>query len=134
MKTHPAVAFLSSLAALLVAFAFVGCQQAGTLDVPPKFDGNPPLPIYPEDMKNKGLTDTVVVQFVVNKDGSASQAQAIQFRYPEAAKAAVDTILRTHFIPGMKNGMAVNCTMRLPVYFNLEDVEEQPPRQGNVVR
>ena len=125
MKTHPAVAFLASLVVLFVAFAFVGCQQTGNLDVvPPKFDGNPPLPVYPADMEKKGLTDTVVVRFIVNKDGTASQAQAIRFTYPEAAKAAVDTILKMHFIPGTRKGVAVNCLMQLPVSFNLEDVKE----------
>lgn len=73
---------------------------------------------YPEELKAKGTQGRVVVQFVVNADGSISDAEIIRKVDPlmdAEALRVVNTMPR--WKPGMQDGKAVAVKYTVPVVF-----------------
>ena len=61
----------------------------------------------------------VVLQFIVNKDGSLSDVEAISGP-PELRKAAVDAIKKSpRWIPGEQSGKVVRSYKKQPIVFRL---------------
>jgi protein TonB len=76
--------------------------------------------VYPAKSKENGITGTVYVEFVVEKDGSITHVKVIRGVYPdlnEEAKCEVEYLPK--FIPGKQNGKIVRTKMILPIKFNL---------------
>ncbi len=77
---------------------------------------------YPAEAKEKGIKGRVIFSFVVEKDGSVSNFDALQA--PD--KILVDEVERVFKLtpkwePGKQNGKAVRVKYTVPIYFNLED-------------
>ena len=78
--------------------------------------------LYPAEAKEKGIKGRVIFSFVVEKDGSVSNFDALQA--PD--KILVDEVERVFKLtpkwePGKQNGKAVRVKYTVPIYFNLED-------------
>ena len=75
---------------------------------------------YPKEAQNKGIQGRVVVQFVVNKDGSISDAKVLKAVDPQLDAEALRVVnAMPNWIPGMNKGEAVNTRFTIPVVFKL---------------
>jgi len=77
-------------------------------------------PDYPLELRRRGVTGSVVVEFVVDQEGNVVVANATESTNPAFDAAAVNAVSRWKFRPGKKNGRAVSTRVRQVVTFNLE--------------
>jgi len=75
--------------------------------------------IYPEQAWREGVEGTVVVRFVVDAHGEASQAEVLRTPSPSLADAALAAIDSTRFTSGTIGGQAVAVRMTVPIRFRL---------------
>lgn len=75
---------------------------------------------YPIIAQEQDIQGTVVLRFVVNKDGSVSDIQVLRSLDPSCDKEAKRVIASMpNWIPGKQNGMAVRVYFTVPVRFKL---------------
>lgn len=75
---------------------------------------------YPDIAAENGIQGRVVVQFVVQKDGSVGQVKVARSKDPDLDKEAVRVVKTLpKFTPGRMNGQPVNVWYTLPVTFKL---------------
>jgi periplasmic protein TonB len=75
---------------------------------------------YPDEAKTSGMTGTVIVRFIVEKDGSVTNAKILQ----GLGGGCNDEVLRVvklmkQWTPGKQNGKTVRVLYNLPVKFSL---------------
>jgi TonB family protein len=79
---------------------------------------------YPQEAQEKEIEGTVVVTFVVEKDGSLSDFKVITSAHPILDAEAIRVVkTMPHWIPGQHLGKNVRVQYNLPVTFSLKDVE-----------
>lgn len=77
--------------------------------------------VYPSAASEEGVQGRVVVEFVVGRDGSITNARVVRQRHPALDKEALRVIkAMPKWIPGRNNGQAVKVTYTLPVTFKLQ--------------
>jgi periplasmic protein TonB len=77
--------------------------------------------IYPEDARDVNLQGRVVIQFVVNKDGSVDRAHVLKGIDPALDNEAVRVVNSLpRFKPGRQNGVPVPVWFSVPILFRLE--------------
>ena len=75
---------------------------------------------YPALCKKEGIQGRVVVQFVVNKDGSICDAKVVKSAHPQLDAEGIRVISSMpRWIPGKQKGKNVRVRYTLPVYFRL---------------
>lgn len=78
---------------------------------------------YPTMAMENNIQGQVVVQFVVQKDGSIGEVKVVRSKDPDLDREAVRVVKTLpNFIPGKMNGQAVNVWYTLPVRFKLQGV------------
>lgn len=78
---------------------------------------------YPTMAMENNIQGQVVVQFVVQKDGSIGEVKVVRSKDPDLDKEAVRVVKTLpKFIPGKMNGQAVNVWYTLPVRFKLQGI------------
>lgn len=76
---------------------------------------------YPVAAEENGIQGRVIVQFVVEKDGSISDVRVVRSVDPSLDKEAVRVAKSMpRWIPGKQNGSAVRVKFTLPVSFRLQ--------------
>ena len=76
--------------------------------------------VYPQVAKDNGVTGTVLVVFVVEKDGSISQAKVKVPLFPDCDKEAVRAVMSMpKWKPARNMGKPVRCYYTIPVSFSL---------------
>ena len=76
---------------------------------------------YPPDAEKGMIQGRVVVSFVVEKDGSITQAKVVRSVEPSLDKEAVRLVeAMPKWIPGKQNGKTVRTRYNLPVTFKLQ--------------
>jgi len=109
-----------------------------SLTIPPSFPGGPGLLlkylassiVYPDSAHEKNIQGTVAATFVINKDGSLSDAVIIK----EIGGGCGEEVLRVlalmpNWLPGEVDGQPVRVRYTLPVRFSLEN--DKPKRKKN---
>ena len=100
-----------------------------TVDVSPKFPGGVEANMkflvdhvsYPKACIENGISGRVLVQFVVDKDGTLRNIKAIQSPDPRLSEEAVRVVkLMPKWEPGKKDGKAVAVRYVLPITFRLK--------------
>ena len=77
---------------------------------------------YPADCKKEGIQGRVIVQFVVNKDGSISEAEVVKPVNPHLDSEALRLVYTMpNWIPGKQKGERVRVRFTLPVSFRLSE-------------
>jgi len=77
---------------------------------------------YPDIERNNGIEGKVTVRFVVNADGSITNAEVLKSNSRGFGKEAMRVVaLLPKFSPGRQNGKAVPVQYVLPFYFKLND-------------
>lgn len=79
---------------------------------------------YPADALDEGVGGTVIVQLVVNADGTPTDAVAVRSPDERLGAAAVAAVRRTRFRPGRQDGVPVRARMTLPVRFDVDAARE----------
>ena len=76
---------------------------------------------YPEMAAQNNIQGRVIVQFVVEKNGSVGQVKVVRGKDPDLDKEAVRVVKSLpNFIPGKMNGQAVRVWYTLPINFKLQ--------------
>ena len=76
---------------------------------------------YPKDFKEKGIQQKVLISFVVNEDGSTSDAEVIRSSDPTLNAEAIRVIgMLPHFIPGQQQGHLVKVYFNVPIIFGAD--------------
>jgi protein TonB len=98
---------------------FVSAFKLNEVDQAPKVLRSM-MPRYPFEARQKGVEGRVTLRFVVDKDGQAKEAQVVEGEpegvFDESALAAVQ---KYKFRPAYKNGEPVDCIVKLPIVFTL---------------
>ena len=77
---------------------------------------------YPQEAKDKNIHGRVIVQFVVNKDGSICDANVVKRVDPQLDAEALRVVnAMPRWIPGKQKGKCVRTRFTLPVTFRLPD-------------
>ena len=88
---------------------------------------------YPEDAKEAGAQGRVVVSFIVEKDGSISNAKVTKPTYSSFDEEALRVVsAMPKWTPGKQNGEVVRVKYSLPVTFR-HDSQEAPKPEGTVM-
>jgi protein TonB len=98
------------------------------VDVQARFVGNWGAYVKKEIEKNidelteAGESGTCVVRFIVSKDGTVSDVEAMTMRGSKLAEIAVNAIRKGgKWIPAMQNGREVNAYRQQPIIFKITD-------------
>ena len=76
---------------------------------------------YPADAEEQGVQGKVIVQFVVEKDGTLSNIRVIRGKHPSLDKEAIRVVqAMPKWIPGRNNGQVVRVSYLLPLTFRLQ--------------
>lgn len=94
--------------------------------------------VYPEAARKAGIQGRVIVQFVIDKDGSVIEPQITKSVNEELDAEAIRVIkLLPKWSPGMTGGQPVRVRFTLPVTFRLPDDKDvkkpagqMPPQMG----
>jgi protein TonB len=78
-----------------------------------------PAPPYPPELKRKKIQGTVLVLFLVDKDGRVKEPKIQKSDHPSFDNAALGAVKRWRFEPGKVGGAAVQFRMRVPITFAL---------------
>ena len=76
---------------------------------------------YPEMAKEAGIEGRVIVQFVVDKDGTVTNPTVTKGVHEQLNEAALEAVTQQTFSPGRQDGEPVKVQMSLPVTFRLPD-------------
>lgn len=73
---------------------------------------------YPQDAREKGITGTVLIKFVVEKDGSVSSAEVSVPLYSSIDEESVRAVMAMpKWKPGTFDGKPVRCYFQIPITF-----------------
>ena len=88
---------------------------------------------YPAEAQQKGIHGTVIISFIVEKDGSLSDVQVVRGVDPSLDNEALKVIQKMpKWIPGQQDGKNVRVKFTLPVEFKLnKDVQITINEVGN---
>ena len=76
---------------------------------------------YPKEATDKGIEGRVIVQFVVDKDGSVVEPKVVKSVSPELDQEALRVIkMMPKWQPGKQNGEIVRVKYVVPVSFRLQ--------------
>ena len=76
---------------------------------------------YPADAAEAGITGRVIVSFVIEKDGSISNARVVRSIHPSLDAEAIRIVKKMpKWIPGKNNGQTVRVEYTLPISFKLQ--------------
>jgi TonB family protein len=84
----------------------------------PRLQGRPQ---YPFEMRRAGIGGEVVLGVVVSDAGDVINTHVLSSTRPEFEQAAINSVSRWKFRPGMKNGVAVNSYLTVPVGFTINE-------------
>lgn len=76
-------------------------------------------PVYPFEERRQGRAGEVLVDCVVDAQGSVVGARALRATSPGFAAAAVQAVAHWRFVPGRKQGRAVATHLQVPVVFTI---------------
>lgn len=76
---------------------------------------------YPDVAKNNGITGTVLIEFVVEKDGSLTNPKVKVPLFPDCDNEAIRAIMSMpKWKPGKNMGKPVRCYYQVPVSFKIQ--------------
>lgn len=76
-------------------------------------------PVYPPELRSRGVQGTVYVTFVVDRHGRVVNPSIEKSTDPRFERPALDAVKQWRFEPGMRNGQEVQFKMRVPITFSL---------------
>jgi periplasmic protein TonB len=103
-----------------------GFGRGGQIFDPSMLDQQPvatfqPQPSYPYDMKKQGISGQVVVEFILNAEGTVQSAFPVSSTQHEFEASAIQAVTKWRFKPGRRGGRAVATRMQVPIVFSLNN-------------
>lgn len=92
-----------------------------------------PRPVYPPALREAGIEGSVDLEFVVDPNGFVQAPRVVGSTHPGFDQAAKNAVMAWRFIPGYKNGRAVNTRSRISINFSLTD-EDVLPTPESILR
>lgn len=120
-------AALMILATFVSSHAFCQGPAGGPGATFPKVTHQVP-PIYPFEIVKSGLEGSVMIGFVVNKEGDVRSPHIVQSNNPWFERPAIEALLKWRFEPGIQDGKPVNTRMRQRFSFRKDDIGRKPWR------
>jgi TonB family protein len=77
-------------------------------------------PAYPADLKQQGITGTVIVRAVVSITGDTLNPEVVNTVHPGLARAALDAVRQWRYQPTLLNGQPVEVVTTITVSFELD--------------
>jgi periplasmic protein TonB len=77
-------------------------------------------PVYPYEMREKGIPGSVTVDFIVDPDGNVRNATVVRSTSPEFETSAISAVSKWKFKPGRKASHAVFTHMQVPINYTLD--------------
>ena len=77
-------------------------------------------PEYPADLKQQGVTGSVIIRAIISKTGDILNAQVINTVHPGLAQAALDAVKQWRYQPTLLNGHPVEVITTVTIGFELE--------------
>ena len=74
-------------------------------------------PRYPIELLHNGLGGTVVVRFIVTRNGDVGEVTVLTASHPDLAAAAVEAVRKWKFHAGRKNNRCVDTCLEMPLNF-----------------
>lgn len=78
-------------------------------------------PRYPFELRRRGVGGQVVVDFLVDQEGTVQNPYAIRSTEAGFETAAVEAVSQWRFEPGRKNGAPVITHMQVPIVFTINE-------------
>jgi len=75
---------------------------------------------YPEKARKMGLEGKVIVKILVSKEGKVKSAEIVESVDEIFEQPALDAVKDVKFKPGLKDGVAVETWVNLPIEFRLD--------------
>ncbi|WP_028296558.1 M56 family metallopeptidase [Olivibacter sitiensis] len=89
---------------------------------------------YPEEAKKAGVKGSVIVQFVIEKDGTLSNLKVLRdLKYGTGQEALRVLQLGGEWKPGLHKGKPVRVSYSLPIRLNLEKAKEENKLETAVI-
>jgi|GEM_PF-1292866 len=76
---------------------------------------------YPSNSSQQSLNITLEANVLVNSKGNVTKVSFDKDKYPQYIKAAREAIYAVKFVPGKRNGEAVNMFVTIPIQFNAQN-------------
>jgi len=93
---------------------------AAIKEASPRYQKNPP-PVYPRVARRRGHQGTVLLEVLVDRNGSVRDLRVLQTSgYSTLDNAALASVKGWIFDPGMKGSQPIEMWVRLPVRFQLK--------------
>lgn len=80
---------------------------------------------YPEIARQAGVEGLVIVQVVIEPDGTPSNPEVARSAGAVLDKAAVEAVMKLRFVPGKQRGKSVRVKMALPIRFKLREAQSK---------
>lgn len=74
---------------------------------------------YPQEARDEGIEGRVIVQFIVDEEGSVTDPIIVKGIDPRLDEAALQATAAAEFLPGRQRGEPVKVKMSLPITFRL---------------
>ena len=88
---------------------------------PELIDSSRVLPKYPEEARNNGTEGKVILQVIVQKDGTVGGIKVLRSPGPEFEKPAIAAVRQWRYKPGISRGRPVDVYSTIVVDFTLEE-------------
>ena len=86
---------------------------------------------YPVEAQKNGIQGRVILNFIVNKDGSLSDITIVRGQDPSLDAEAIRVVsAMPKWKPGMQRGEAANVRFTLPIVFRLQGDEDDAPNSS----
>lgn len=84
---------------------------------------------YPKELQEAGVSGRVIVQFVVDTDGSVTNVQTLRTPDKRLSDQVVELVKKSpKWQPGMQRGVAVKVSMTFPIEFKVSQPEAEEPK------
>lgn len=112
--------FKLSLSLALLSFASIAhAEEFEKPDTPPTPVRTPP-PKYPEQLKREGVSGMVVVNVIIETDGTVAEVEVRKSTNSDFEAPALEAVKNWRFRPAKKDGQAIRTKVALPLKFSAD--------------
>ncbi len=88
---------------------------------------------YPQEAQKAGIQGRVIIQFIVSKDGSITDAEVVESVDPQLDAEALRLIKNMpRWKPGMRKGQAIKVKQTLPIRFAFTKTSDKPENSNSI--
>jgi protein TonB len=77
-------------------------------------------PVYPQDLKDQGITGVVRIKAIISKTGDLLNPVVVNTVNPAMAQAALDAVKQWQYSPALLNGRPIEIMTSIDVAFELD--------------